>query len=329
VAAFRRGLCFVHTAGSAVEKLAEMRLEAEGQLRRLRETIDKGPGRGWLEGHLHVRPILKYMYGNRDGAHTLDDIVSRIQMQVVGIPSTVEAWIKTSESELAIALRPSLPYLSERDVEDAETEMRTLWITVDATRILKFARAIIGAAKRYSSDEIEREIRVKLCGGSALIFSLEDDEVVKVQYQGGEVVVHDSAFLIKKGDYSEIAVEDLQNFSAEPYDAILASSEMHGRCPFCNKLVTTDASISYGYGPECAKRYGLPWKSNTHQSVGFLGAAQAIDSDAEDTDSDRNEDGQSDELDQRLLDRIEGLNDDTDEDETDDPDDPAPLHGRP
>lgn len=32
-----------------------------------------------------------------------------------------------------------------------------------------------------------------------------------------------------------------------------------GNCCFCNRLLTTTESVSMGYGPHCAKRYGLPW----------------------------------------------------------------------
>lgn len=33
----------------------------------------------------------------------------------------------------------------------------------------------------------------------------------------------------------------------------------HGRCVFCNQGLSTDDSVSVGYGPVCAARHNLPW----------------------------------------------------------------------
>jgi len=38
-----------------------------------------------------------------------------------------------------------------------------------------------------------------------------------------------------------------------------AHGAQHGNCCFCSRDLTTDESVSNGYGPICAKRYGLPW----------------------------------------------------------------------
>ncbi len=35
------------------------------------------------------------------------------------------------------------------------------------------------------------------------------------------------------------------------------------RCCFCATTITTNASLSVGYGPICAERYGLPWGKKT------------------------------------------------------------------
>lgn len=39
----------------------------------------------------------------------------------------------------------------------------------------------------------------------------------------------------------------------------VAYAEESGNCCFCNKVLTTDESRHYKYGPECAKKHGLPW----------------------------------------------------------------------
>ena len=38
-----------------------------------------------------------------------------------------------------------------------------------------------------------------------------------------------------------------------------AHGAQHGNCCFCSRDLTTDESVSNGYGPICADRYGLPW----------------------------------------------------------------------
>lgn len=38
-----------------------------------------------------------------------------------------------------------------------------------------------------------------------------------------------------------------------------AHGAQHGNCCFCGSPLSTDASVSNGYGPICADRYGLPW----------------------------------------------------------------------
>ena len=38
-----------------------------------------------------------------------------------------------------------------------------------------------------------------------------------------------------------------------------AHGAQHGNCCFCSRDLTTDESVSNGYGPICAERYGLPW----------------------------------------------------------------------
>jgi len=33
------------------------------------------------------------------------------------------------------------------------------------------------------------------------------------------------------------------------------------KCCFCSHVLTTDISINYGYGPECAEKHNLPWEA--------------------------------------------------------------------
>jgi len=42
--------------------------------------------------------------------------------------------------------------------------------------------------------------------------------------------------------------------------AAKAHGAQHNNCCFCNRDLTTNESVSNGYGPICAERYGLPWE---------------------------------------------------------------------
>lgn len=47
---------------------------------------------------------------------------------------------------------------------------------------------------------------------------------------------------------------------ADVVKAAKAHGAQHGNCCFCSRDLTTNESVSNGYGPVCAERYGLPWE---------------------------------------------------------------------
>jgi len=62
---------------------------------------------------------------------------------------------------------------------------------------------------------------------------------------------------------SRECAEDLQarisKIGADVVGSAKAHGAQHSNCCFCGRGLTTDASVSNGYGPECAANYGLPW----------------------------------------------------------------------
>lgn len=53
----------------------------------------------------------------------------------------------------------------------------------------------------------------------------------------------------------------LQTIAADPATAAAAYGKLSGRCSFCRTRLTDDrtgSSVEVGYGPVCARRYGLP-----------------------------------------------------------------------
>jgi hypothetical protein len=61
------------------------------------------------------------------------------------------------------------------------------------------------------------------------------------------------------GDAAMIAA--INTVALDPAKAAKDYAALRGCCSFCAKPLTDDGSIEVGYGPICAKHYGLPWKS--------------------------------------------------------------------
>lgn len=50
----------------------------------------------------------------------------------------------------------------------------------------------------------------------------------------------------------------VQAIAANPVAAAAAYGALMGRCSFCNLTLTDEGSVEVGYGPVCAKNWGLP-----------------------------------------------------------------------
>jgi hypothetical protein len=58
---------------------------------------------------------------------------------------------------------------------------------------------------------------------------------------------------------AEGILEALQTFAADPVKAAFAYGQETGSCCFCARELTDPRSVTVGYGPICADRFGLPW----------------------------------------------------------------------
>lgn len=54
-------------------------------------------------------------------------------------------------------------------------------------------------------------------------------------------------------------LDALREFNADPAEAARIQGQRYGNCCFCSRELTTTMSVTAGYGPVCADRYGLPW----------------------------------------------------------------------
>lgn len=62
--------------------------------------------------------------------------------------------------------------------------------------------------------------------------------------------------------------EALKEIAADPAKAAKEYAALTGACSFCNTGLTDEGSIEVGYGPVCAKRFGLPHKPKGSKVVG-------------------------------------------------------------
>lgn len=60
-------------------------------------------------------------------------------------------------------------------------------------------------------------------------------------------------------DLRTIITRVLKSFSEDPANAAMTYGKMQSSCCFCAKPLDTKESVSAGYGPVCADKWGLPW----------------------------------------------------------------------
>ncbi len=63
---------------------------------------------------------------------------------------------------------------------------------------------------------------------------------------------------VQYGERSDV-VAVLQALADDPVGVATKHGHLTGRCCFCNMALTDERSTRVGYGPTCAKNYGLPW----------------------------------------------------------------------
>jgi hypothetical protein len=69
--------------------------------------------------------------------------------------------------------------------------------------------------------------------------------------------------MTKGRDCTDKVVELLKELGDDPHAVAARHGNMFAECCFCSKALTDDNSVAAGYGPTCAKNYGLKenWKN--------------------------------------------------------------------
>jgi len=97
-------------------------------------------------------------------------------------------------------------------------------------------------------------------GNGELLLSLAGDTsknpgAVYVKLNGeyvGKVTAQGAAYGL------DALLPTLRAIEADPAAAGASYGALTGRCSFCDKALTDEGSVEVGYGPVCARRYGLP-----------------------------------------------------------------------
>jgi hypothetical protein len=125
-----------------------------------------------------------------------------------------------------------------------------------ARRHLQFPAIVLGW--RDSRDHIH-EVRLNVAGERARVPGSINviDEADRAWFGR---ILKDGAFEHSpRIDVPTAVAELLGRFACDPVGVAGEHGRLTGKCCFCNTALTDERSTSVGYGPTCAKNYGLPW----------------------------------------------------------------------
>jgi hypothetical protein len=122
-----------------------------------------------------------------------------------------------------------------------------------ASKHLKFPAVVLG-------DVSLGAIRLFRAGEKAKV----PGSVTVVGIEGGTNdwlgrVLLDGKFEARKSGVPDSLVELIRAFAKEPAKVAAEHGKLTGKCCFCNSVLTDEKSTAVGYGPVCAKRFGLEW----------------------------------------------------------------------
>lgn len=100
------------------------------------------------------------------------------------------------------------------------------------------------------------------------------EEAVQVGSGGFYGVIKDGVFttnglVMERGD----VIPMMEQFKADPSGFASYQGFLTGACCFCARHLSDERSTSHGYGPICAKRYGLVWNMDSAKEIQAVRAA--------------------------------------------------------
>jgi len=131
-------------------------------------------------------------------------------------------------------------------------------VTADGSKIVAFLTAARERGLKFPkvrfADASGREISLTLAGSTS-----KYPGAVQVKLAGNWIGRIESTGNVAGPLSREAAlVETLRAIGADPATAAKTYGQLTGHCSFCAKELTDAGSIEVGYGPVCARKYGLP-----------------------------------------------------------------------
>ncbi len=179
---------------------------------------------------------------------------------------------------LAIARKPSATQLNwmHKLVMDAETPVQPkpqLNVAYEAPELSKLVDLLDAAGKVLKKPSIT----LQLANGNPIRISRCPDNHKKCP---GQLYVAAPGYgstyygrvtregvMVPARDYSPEVDALLHRLQSDPAQVAAEYGKLTGRCCFCNLTLTDERSTRVGYGPVCAKNFGLPWTTKEVEAV--------------------------------------------------------------
>lgn len=131
-------------------------------------------------------------------------------------------------------------------------------VTMDGAPIAAFLQAALDRGLKFPKVRFltrdSRELRLSLAGsGSRYPGAVQ----VKVGDEWAGRIQSDGTVAGPLAAMPEL-LGTIETIAADPAKAAQAYGALAGRCSFCHLALTDAGSVEVGYGPICAKSYGLP-----------------------------------------------------------------------
>jgi hypothetical protein len=77
----------------------------------------------------------------------------------------------------------------------------------------------------------------------------------------------------------DVLLETLNKIASNPAQAAKEYGALNGCCSFCGLALTDEGSVEVGYGPICAKNYGLPHTAKGSKAIKPIGVIEPLPDD--------------------------------------------------
>jgi hypothetical protein len=143
----------------------------------------------------------------------------------------------------------------------APTTVKVMSSTAVAAVLAFFAKANLKYPAMILSTPTDRRVRLYRAGanasepGSVVVQGFALDDRIYL----GRVSTDGTYKPSPKFDGQDDVFELLGELGADPVGVAAAYGKRTGCCSFCLRTLDDERSLSAGYGPSCAKKYGLPY----------------------------------------------------------------------